>query len=704
MKNKTIFAVLTTVAAMFVSCSDMFDNVKKYAPDETVYVEKLDDLPLESSVHIGYERVEIDLLKAGRIPATHIRMNKAKYTVIECEDFTEPGHRRVIDSICSWVNVKGLTQLKTYKLTIYTEDEFGNRSLPLTREVRPYTKENLDALGLVSPSIIESTSSALVEWKDRISAKTHTVLEYAYSYNDKDGAEHTGDGEGDTPSFFVENVEKAKDIPIGMKCRTRPTILASDGVTYRYILDTVDWHTTVAIRISEGAEPAIFLKTPAPVVAVDLDKATDFPINFTWIKVPEVAGYTLKFSRDTDFPDGATYSINMGNLNEYTVNAAKGLEIANYFKRARTAGIYWTVVPTVAAPVRTQSRRVDASRKPVMTGRWLFDDETDLGAATVGEDLIPTGAGITAVAGPTANNKAAKVAKGSSFQALHGLMEGADNYTVKFLMRFPTHSVVHPLLNTESAGDNDLCIRADGVPMVNGLGNAFAAYCIGPNQWHEVVMTSEGVTRKIYMDGEIAYTGTSAAERYNLKESGVWFFAEGYAANDNDVEVAEIAMWDLPLTETEIHASSGVRKSDRTGWSSPYFSAETAGTGPVSNLFDNVASTYWSTTVTPPHYIVIDMLAERNVGRINIFCTNWAGANVKTVHLLVNDLPQPEAAGWTEIGQLMRIGTSYTPAGGLLTFNYPETAVRARYLKIQMPDRYGSTNGLGEIYIYEKVE
>jgi hypothetical protein len=49
-------------------------------------------------------------MEAGRIPSSQIHMGKAKKTVIECADFTEPDHRRVIDSICSWVNITGLTQ------------------------------------------------------------------------------------------------------------------------------------------------------------------------------------------------------------------------------------------------------------------------------------------------------------------------------------------------------------------------------------------------------------------------------------------------------------------------------------------------------------------------------------------------------------------------------------------------------------------
>jgi hypothetical protein len=92
--KKSVFLALIVAVAM--SCSNDNNSV------EDVEVDGLDGI---INVQIGYERVEIDLLKAGRIPASRIFTTKAKKTVIECPDFTEPCNRRVIDSICSWVNV-----------------------------------------------------------------------------------------------------------------------------------------------------------------------------------------------------------------------------------------------------------------------------------------------------------------------------------------------------------------------------------------------------------------------------------------------------------------------------------------------------------------------------------------------------------------------------------------------------------------------
>jgi len=354
---------------VFVSCSGIYDNVEKYADGEIIYADRLDGI---MRVQVGYERVEIDLLEAGRIPASQIQMGKARKTVIECEDFTEPGNRRVIDSVCSWVNVTGLTQLKNYRLCIYTEDKYGNRSIPFTTDVRPYTEENLNALELVVPMMIESTSAVVIEWKEPISAHTHTVFDYSYAYTDKDGMAHSGIGTGDVPSFFVENIEKEKDIPVALTCRIIPALSNFDG-TYTPILDTVNWQTMVKVHISQYAEAAIFLKTPETGFTIDREDADLFPIAFSWIPVPEATGYALKISPNRNFPDEETYTVNVGNVGEYVMDYAQiaSLPTSLPFMRQERSPVYWTVTPvSQSAPVTNQIRGFTYLLKSELVDRW----------------------------------------------------------------------------------------------------------------------------------------------------------------------------------------------------------------------------------------------------------------------------------------------------------------------------------------------
>jgi hypothetical protein len=376
-KQNIVAAILVLcMATVMVACSKMFDNVKDFADSEIIYSDKLDGI---IKVQTGYERIEIDLMKAGRIPSSKLNPGKAKKTVIECADFTEPDHRRVIDSVCSWLNITGLTQLKTYRFTIYTEDEFGNRSLPLTTEAKPYTSENRNALQLPAPSITESTSAAVIEWTIPISGKTHKTFRYAYEYTDKDGNKIIGKSEGDMPSFFVENVEKGKDIPIKLACRIIPTILGENGL-YTPIIDTIDWNPEVKLHIADNAVPAIFLKTPINSITIDAG-LNDFPVDFSWIKVPEANGYVLKLSRSANFPDAETESIDLGNVDSYEMDAVMAAQMFERFLASKY-NLYWRIEPSASSTrINTQTRQFTAIRKPPLNVDPRFADDLLLDVA-----------------------------------------------------------------------------------------------------------------------------------------------------------------------------------------------------------------------------------------------------------------------------------------------------------------------------------
>ena len=359
MKNSNnrirISSILLLVIAVFVSvsCRGIYDNVEKFVDGEIFYIERLDGI---LKVQVGYERVEIDLLEAGRIPASQIRMAKATKTVIECPDFTEPGKRRVIDSICSWVNVTGLTQLKYYELTIYTEDNYGNRSLPMKTSVRPYTEENYNSLELMPPTINTSASAAMVEWLEGLSALTHQVYRSEWQYTERGGVVNTGRESGDKPIIFVDNVDSDINIPVSLTCRIIPKIFDETG-TYTPILDSLDFQMTFIVRLLSSAGEVIFLKTPGP--ANEYDPEEKLSVTFSWTRSDAANGYTLKFSTDPSFPPQATYSVNTGNQNEYVVNYAGVLNFINSLSMNYNSNgvLYWTVTPTTqSAPIRTSFR------------------------------------------------------------------------------------------------------------------------------------------------------------------------------------------------------------------------------------------------------------------------------------------------------------------------------------------------------------
>jgi hypothetical protein len=331
-------------ALMSVSCKDIYDNIKDFSVEEIVYPAKFDTI----YGTVGFERVEIDLCKAGRVPAGNIKLGKAMKTVIEYDTSTI-----VIDSVCSWVNITGLKEPKLYTFRVYTADEYDDRSTPKEISLTPYTAQDRSSLGLAPPLIIESTSSALVEWRTRVSSSLFNLYSYEYEYKDRDSITHKGTGESDLPSFFVENIRKGNTTLIKMKCRIQPKL--GD----KLILDTVDWEQTIALNISDAAVPALFLKTPVASVS------TDVPLTFEWVMTDEVTGYTLKLSRNSAFLPSETETVDVGNVDSFVMDKPAAQSLLARFN-ASVIDLYWTVVPTIASEsVRTQYRQLRViSRDP----------------------------------------------------------------------------------------------------------------------------------------------------------------------------------------------------------------------------------------------------------------------------------------------------------------------------------------------------
>ena len=140
-----VFIGIFLTFLIYSSCVDgIYDNIKEFSNEEIVYPAAFDTC----YGTIGYERVEIDLRSDGRIPSSKIKMGKAKKTVVVYdENMPEPTVIR-IDSVCSYVNITGLTEPRLYRFKIYTEDEYGSRSIPQEISLIPYTSYDRDVLKL----------------------------------------------------------------------------------------------------------------------------------------------------------------------------------------------------------------------------------------------------------------------------------------------------------------------------------------------------------------------------------------------------------------------------------------------------------------------------------------------------------------------------------------------------------------------------
>jgi len=225
-------------ASLLGACDGMYDSLENYS-GEIVYPAKYDTIV----GHIGYERVEIDLMKAGRIPSRQINLGKARKTVIEYD-----GEVVVIDSLVSWVNITALTQPKLYRFRIYTIDEFENKSVPQEIALIPYTSVDVGGLAINAPRVLASQNAAVVDWPNGLSSVLLDYKSLSFKYTDKDGVEQGGDRKQDS-RFFIGNLQPGETTTVEITYNVVPKV---NNVP---ILDTIPLVKELVINMPTGSTP-----------------------------------------------------------------------------------------------------------------------------------------------------------------------------------------------------------------------------------------------------------------------------------------------------------------------------------------------------------------------------------------------------------------------------------------------------------------
>src|SRR5690554_3699041 len=229
---------LACLATLLYSCGDMYSSLEDYS-GEIVYPAKYDTIV----GHIGFERVEIDLMKAGRIPSGQISLGKAKKTIIEYDD-----EKIIIDSLVSWINIPNLTMSKLYRFKIYTIDEYENHSVPKEIALIPYTSSDLASLVVSSPRVMASPSSAVVDWPNGLSSVLLNYYGLSFSYTDKDGALREGE-RGQDSRIFIGNLEAGQSTTVNMNYKVVPKINNNP------IIDTIDLALPLVLNMPTSSTP-----------------------------------------------------------------------------------------------------------------------------------------------------------------------------------------------------------------------------------------------------------------------------------------------------------------------------------------------------------------------------------------------------------------------------------------------------------------
>ncbi|MBO4642961.1 MAG: hypothetical protein J5661_08930, partial [Bacteroidaceae bacterium] len=222
------------------------------------------------------------------------------------------------------------------------------------------------------------------------------------------------------------------------------------------------------------------------------------------------------------------------------------------------------------------SLKAVAQDVPSPKGKWTFEDASDLlkpaegalqlQAATLGNKsatLCETAAeaGITAIDGPTAENKAILVPKAAALWVALNAESISNNYTVQLDFMVEDASPYDGLFQTDptNGGDGDIFIYNHTI----GIGTLGYGGTIVNKRWYRLLLVNNNGTFSLYIDGELINTNTKNEVRFQLAPEG-FFLCCDEDGEATDTYVSEVAYWDVPLTDDQI-AAYGNFEQDSAG-------------------------------------------------------------------------------------------------------------------------------------------
>jgi len=204
---------------------------------------------------------------------------------------------------------------------------------------------------------------------------------------------------------------------------------------------------------------------------------------------------------------------------------------------------------------------ISSSLSSAQVGWWKFDDPGNLTAAVqgYGSSLALTGT-QTAISGPTVTNGAVTVPKGSYLTMTHGISANGggtkvNRYSLLIDFRI-TSTAWHNFFQVDEApttSDGDFFIKPTGEMGTSGAG--YSTFLAQLNVWYRLVITIEnGVANKSYIDGQLIknWSAYDIDTRYALNPTLLLFADDD--GDDGDIDVAEVAIWDRPLSADEVTA------------------------------------------------------------------------------------------------------------------------------------------------------
>ncbi|MDP1676041.1 MAG: LamG-like jellyroll fold domain-containing protein [Bacteroidota bacterium] len=202
----------------------------------------------------------------------------------------------------------------------------------------------------------------------------------------------------------------------------------------------------------------------------------------------------------------------------------------------------------------------------VVVGKWTFDNPLNLTAAVpgFGKDLVRGGLGKdTVVAGPSASNGAVRVPKGSYYKLTHGFTPnggGADSlhrvnaYSIMVDFRLPDNTKWYNFFQTNPSNTDDgECFIKPNTGVIGTAATGYSATGVTDKTWHRLVVSIQnGLLHNYYLDGKLLYAGSALAVDGRFALDSLLLMFGDDDGDDADIDVAEVQMWNYPLSASDV--------------------------------------------------------------------------------------------------------------------------------------------------------
>ncbi len=204
---------------------------------------------------------------------------------------------------------------------------------------------------------------------------------------------------------------------------------------------------------------------------------------------------------------------------------------------------------------------VSAAQVPTPVGLWEFQNSGNLGLATIGSDLAPSGAGFTSVAGVSGADTAVNIGLGSYYTMTHGIAANGGGtrvnaWSILYDFRVSTAGVWYCFFQTNPANTDDGEYFVRNTTRALGVGDlGYSTFTATTGTWYRllVTFTTNGTTATYtaYINGTSVATASAPSatlldQRFSMAPQ--LLICADNDAEDNPMDVSNLAIWGQGLT------------------------------------------------------------------------------------------------------------------------------------------------------------